>query len=122
MSRKLNILTRSMFCIIRDDQHMKVHHRSKGHLLTPAVNEIRRTRAERLLQWHAKNGHNNILFTDEKIFTIEEQYNHQNKIYVQTSLDVRSEGAGRPSSFLRHGLVRWCPIRGLHLFIFARKK
>ena len=73
---------------------MKAHHRSKGHLLTPALKEIRRTRAERLLQWHAKNGNENILFTDEEIFTIEEQYNHQNKIYAQTSLEVRSEGAG----------------------------
>ena len=32
---------------------------------------------------------------DMKIFTIEEQYNNQNnKIYAQTSLEVRSEGAG----------------------------
>jgi hypothetical protein len=39
-----------------------------------------------LLQWHTENGHENILFMEEKIFTIEEQYNHQNnKIYAQTS-------------------------------------
>ena len=67
----------------------------RAHLLTPALNEIRRTRAKRLLQWHAENGHGNILFTDEKLFTIEEQYNNlYKKIYVQTSLEVRSEGAG----------------------------
>ena len=37
---------------------------------------------------------------------MQEQYNNQNKkIYAQTSLEVRSEGAGRPSPFLRHGLV-----------------
>jgi len=29
-------------CIIRDDLHMRAHHRSKGHLLTPALKEIRR--------------------------------------------------------------------------------
>jgi hypothetical protein len=34
---------------------------------------------------------------------------------------VRSEGAGRPSPFLHHGMVGGCPIRGWHLFIFARK-
>jgi hypothetical protein len=50
---------------------MRAHLHSKGHLLTPALKEIRRTRAERLLQWHAENGHENILFTDEKIFTVE---------------------------------------------------
>jgi hypothetical protein len=62
---------------------MRAHLRSKGHLLTPALKEIRRTRAERLLQWHAENGKENILFTDKKFFTIEVQYNNQkNKIYA----------------------------------------
>jgi len=55
----------------------------------------RQTRAKHLLQWHAKNGRENIPLTDEKIFTIEEQYNNQyNKIYSETSLEVCSEGAG----------------------------
>jgi hypothetical protein len=59
------------------------------------LKEIQQTRAKRLLQWHAENRHENILFTDKKIFTIEEQYNNQyNKIYAQTSLEVHSEGAG----------------------------
>jgi len=89
---------------------MRSHLHSKGHLLTPALKEIPRTRAERLLQWHAKNGHANILFMDEKIFTIKGQYNNQNnKIYAQTSLEVSSEGAGRPSPFLHHGLVGGVP-------------
>jgi len=88
---------------------MRAHLRSKGHLI-PALKEIRRTRAERLLQWHGETGHTNILFTDEIFFTIEEQYNNQNnKIYAQTSLEVRSEGAGRLSPFLRHGLVGGVP-------------
>jgi hypothetical protein len=92
---------------------MRAHLRSKGHFLTPALKEIRRARAERLLQWHAENGHENILFTDEKFFTIEEQYNNQNnKIYAQTSLEVHSEGAEMPSSFLRHGLVGGVPSGG----------
>jgi len=89
---------------------MRQHLRSKGHLLTPALKEIRRTRAERLLQWHAENGHENILLTDEKFFTIEEQYNNQNnKIYAQTSLAIHSEGAGMPSPFLLHGLLGSVP-------------
>jgi hypothetical protein len=55
---------------------MRAHLRSKGHLLTPALKEIRQTRAKRLLQWHAENGHENILFTDEKSFTIYEPYDN----------------------------------------------
>jgi len=92
-----------MSCLIRDDQNMTVHSRSKGYLLTPALKVNRRTRADRLLQWHAENGHENILFTDKKIFTIEEQYNHQNnKIYAERSCEVkenilRMKGGHHPS-------------------------
>jgi hypothetical protein len=76
---------------------VRAHLHSKGHLLTPALKKIRRTRAKLPLQWHAENGHENILFTDEKIITIEEQYNNQyNKIHAQTSLEVCSEVAGMP--------------------------
>jgi hypothetical protein len=36
--------------------------------------------------------HENILFTDEKIFTIEEQYNCQNdKIHAQTSCKAKEK-------------------------------
>jgi inhibitor of nuclear factor kappa-B kinase subunit alpha len=90
-------------CLIRDDLHMREHLRSKGHLLTPAMKEIRPTRAKHLLQWHAENQHKNILFVEEKIFTIKKQYNNQyNKIYAQLSLEVRSEGARghQPSYFM----------------------
>jgi len=90
---------------------MRAHLRSKGHLLTPALKEIRRPGAKRFLQWHAENGHENTFFTDENIFTIEEQYNDQYNIYALTSLEVHSESAGghRPS----YVMVWWgCPIRG----------
>jgi len=92
---------------------MPAHLRSKGHLHTPVLKEIRRTRAERLLQWHAENGHENILFTDEKFFTIEEQYNNQNnKIYAQMSLEVHSEDAGGYHPSYAIGLVGGVPSGG----------
>jgi hypothetical protein len=82
-------------CLNRGALHVRLHLDSKRQLLTPALKEIRRTRAKHLLQWHTKNGHENILFfMDEKIFAIEEQYNNQyNKIYAQMSLEVHSKGA-----------------------------
>jgi hypothetical protein len=72
-------------------------------------------KAERLLHWHAENGHKNILFTDKKIFTIDEQYNHQNsKIYAQTSREVkenvsRVQGGHHPPTSWFGGSY---PIRG----------
>jgi len=76
--------------------HERSTHESSPPLKgTPPLKEIRRTRTKGLLQWHVENEHENILFTDEKIFTVEEQYNNQyNKIYAQTSLEVRSKGVG----------------------------
>jgi hypothetical protein len=74
------------------------------------LKEITWTRAE-CFYWHAKNRHENILFKD-KFFTIEEHYNNQNnEMYSQMSLEVCSEGAGLPSSFLRHGLRVGVPAR-----------
>jgi len=100
-------------CLIRDNLHMRMHLRSKGHLPTTALKEIRWTRADCLLQWHAENRHENILLTGEKFVTIEQQYNNQNnKIYAQTSLEVHSEGVGMPSPFLHHGLVGGVPSGG----------
>jgi hypothetical protein len=76
--------------LIRDDLYMTVYWRLKGHLLTHALKEIRHTRAQQLLQWHTENGHKNILFSEEKIFTVEEQYNHQNNNFcAQMSLEVK---------------------------------
>jgi hypothetical protein len=104
-------------CLIRDNLQIRAHLSSKGHFLTPALMEIWWTRAERLLHWHIENGHENIFFTDDKIPTIEDQYNNQNnKIYAQTSLEVSSECTGSPSHFLLHGTVSH---QGL--FISARK-
>jgi len=91
---------------------MRTHLRSKGHLLIPALKEIRRTRAERLLQWEAENGHENILFTDEKYFTIEEQYNNQNnKIYAHTSFEVHSGGRMDAITLPTSWFGGRCPIR-----------
>jgi hypothetical protein len=40
MFRELKILTQSTSRLIRDDQHMRVLRRSKGHILTPALKTI----------------------------------------------------------------------------------
>jgi hypothetical protein len=120
MSQELNISTRSMSCIIRDNLHKCVQRHSKGHILTPAVKVIRRTRAEHLLQLHAENGHENILFTDEKIFTIEEQYNNQNnKIYAKMSCEVkenfpRAHGGHHPSYVMVWWVVSHPGVTPLH--------
>jgi hypothetical protein len=104
-----------MLSLVRDDQHMRVHLRSKGHILTPALKVIRWTRAERLLQWHAENGHKNILCTDGKIFTIKEQYKHQNnKIYAQTPCEVKENLPRVQGGYYPSYIVVWWEVTHLY--------
>jgi hypothetical protein len=62
----------------------------------------------------------NLLFTDEKFFTIEEPYNNQNnKIYAQTSLEVHSEDAGHHPSYV---MVWWGGVpSGGHISSFLQE-
>jgi hypothetical protein len=62
----------------------------------------------------AKNRHEHILSTDKKIFTIEEQYNHQNdKIYAQMSREAEEEVPRVQRSHHPSYIMVWwgCPIR-----------
>jgi hypothetical protein len=73
------------------------------------------TRFDRQEQWHAENRYENILFQDEKISKIE-QYNCHNKIYAQTSCEVkenvlRVQGRHHPSYIMiRWGVQSWGDI------------
>ena len=83
----------------------------KGHHLTPTLKEISWTRAEWLLQWHPKNGYENILFTDEKIFTTEEQYNCQNdQIYAQMSHEAKEKVPRVQRGHLPSYIMIWCGV------------
>ena len=120
VSWKLNILNHSS----RSSSGMtytRAHLSSKGHLLTPHLKDIRRTRTKRSLQWHVENGHKNILFRGGEMFTIQEEFNKQNyKIYGQASLQVHYENA--ESHHPTHVMVWWSVShQGWHLFIFVRK-
>jgi len=59
-------------------------------LLTPALKEIRRVRARKLLDEYENDSYREILFTDEKIFSIEEHFNKQNdRVYAKSSIEAR---------------------------------
>jgi hypothetical protein len=81
-------------------------------------------RAERLLQWHTENGEENILFMDEKLFNIEEQYNHQsNKIYAQTSREVKENVLRVHTGHHHFYVVVWCEVshQGVTYLHFCKK-
>lgn len=92
MAREMNISKMSMSRILRSDLGVRAYRRSTGHFLTPQLKRQRELKCKRLLQRYADNGHRRILFTDEKIFNIEESYNRQNdRVYATSSREAREK-------------------------------
>lgn len=92
LAREMNVSTRSVSRILRDDLHLGAFRRSKGHLLTPKLKEIRKKRSKKLLEKYGKGRYKKILFTDEKIFNIEEQFNSQNdRIYAKNYREAKEK-------------------------------
>lgn len=92
MARELNISKRSMSRLLSEDLGLKAYRRSTGHYLDARLKKQRVLKCRRLLQRYAHNGHRRILFTDEKIFTIEESFNRQNdRVYASSSREAREK-------------------------------
>lgn len=106
MSREMGISARSMSRLIKHDLHMSAYRRITGQRLTASLKQIRVQRAEALLRRYADGGHRSILFSDEKMFNIEEKFNRQNdKIYAHSSREAqekigRVERGHHPSSIM----------------------
>ena len=91
MASTIKISHRSVQRIVRDHLGMKSFKRKNAHFLTEKIKEKRLVRSKGLLQRHAIHGINNILFTDEKLFTIEESSNRQNDRIISHSSDTIPE-------------------------------
>ena len=98
---------------------MGAYRRSMGHLLTPSLKGIRRLRAKQLLVQYAEK-HRNILFTDEKIFTIEEHFNKQNdRVYAHSVQEAAQviymvERGHHPASVMVWWGVSYLGVTELH--------
>lgn len=89
MAREMKVPPRTMSRIIKQDLGLGAYRRTTGQRLTAALRHIRVTRAKALLQRHVNGGHRQILFTDEKIFTVEEKFNRQNdRVYARSSREA----------------------------------
>nr|AEO90418.1 putative MhmaT1 transposase [Misgolas hubbardi] len=90
MDRELNISRVSMSRVLRSNLGLRAYRRRTGHFLTPQLMQQRVLKARRLLKRFAHNHHRQILFSDEKIFTIEESFNSQNdRVYASTSQEAQ---------------------------------
>ena len=86
LALQTNISRVSINRILKYDLKVKAYSRRKVHYLNDRLREMRRERCPILLRRHDAR---KILFTDEKLFTVEEKFNRQNnKVYAKSSKDV----------------------------------
>lgn len=89
MSLEMGVTQRTMSRITREDLGLGAYRRSIGHLLNETLRENRVIKCKRLLKKYGKNKHRKILFSDEKIFTVEEKFNKKNdKVYAKSSREA----------------------------------
>ncbi|UYV82769.1 WNT5B [Cordylochernes scorpioides] len=72
LAKQINLAPRTVSRIINEDLGLRAFKRRTGHLITPALRDIRKVRSKMLLTRHDGRWHERILFTDGKIFTAEE--------------------------------------------------
>ncbi len=78
IARDLKISDFSVRKIIKDRLHLRSYKLTKSQPLTEEMKAIRLDRARKMLQLVGGGRHRSVVFTDEKIFTVEAHHNHQN--------------------------------------------
>ncbi len=89
----MNVSRHSVSHILCDDLHLGAYHRCVSHILTDKLKKKNGfDRCKKLLKRFAKKKHRKILFSDEKIFTIEEKFNPQNdRVYARNCYEAKEK-------------------------------
>ncbi|OXA41211.1 Transposable element Tc3 transposase [Folsomia candida] len=86
---QLNVSPSTIKMALKSDLGVRAMRRGVCHMLTTKQKKNRVIRCRGLLKRHAGESYKNILFTDEKIFTVEEKFNRQNdRIYAKRKSDI----------------------------------
>ena len=92
MAKDLGVNRESSRKVAREDLGLKSLKRKTGHHLTPTLRQKRVERCKGILRRLASDDVNKILFSDEKLLTVEEATNRQNdRILATTSKDIPEE-------------------------------
>ena len=86
MAKELKVSHKSIGRVVKNDLEMRSFKRKRVHHLTTLVKAKRTSRSKGLLKRHAIHGLESFLFSDEKLFTIEEATNTQNGRIISSSV------------------------------------
>lgn len=78
LARDYHTSDATMRRIVKMDLGLYPYKFRKAHVLTPRMMEVRKLKAAELLKWAANRGFGSVVFSDEKIFTVEKVHNAQN--------------------------------------------
>uniref|UniRef100_A0A7I5EEC4 DDE_3 domain-containing protein n=1 Tax=Haemonchus contortus TaxID=6289 RepID=A0A7I5EEC4_HAECO len=85
MSKEMDISRSSLRRIVKEHLHDRAFKRSRGHFLSEQAKLKRKDRSQQLLHRFQGDRHREVLFFDEKVFTVEQVLNKQNdRIYAKS--------------------------------------
>ena len=101
MVKEMAISEPSMGRIVKKHLNKKTYKQGKGQLLSDASKTKRKERSKKLLHRFRSGAHRNILFTDEKIFSVEQFFNKQNdRLYASSKPNTAVKRTGHPKTLM----------------------
>lgn len=90
MALQLKLSLSSIHIAFKGDLQVRPMRRGTSHMMTTQQKKNRVTRCLALLRRHGRKNYQQILFTDKKIFTVQEKFNRQNgRIYAKRESDIQ---------------------------------
>ena len=120
LALQMNVSRQTMQRALKKDLKLKALKRGTCHMLTMQQKKNRLLRCRALLRRYGPEDVKSILFTDEKIFTVEEKFNKQNdRAYAQSVKDIpirqrKSLRAHHPGYVMAWAGVSWAGKAKLH--------
>ena len=111
MARELKVSRSTLLRVINDDMHIRPYKRRQVQGLTPLQTEKRFKRSKVLLERYAREKIQKIIFSDEKLFGVEEQLNSQNdRIYAASFEDIPEHLRIDESFKNEQKIMVWCGV------------
>lgn len=99
MAKALGVSKSSIHRMLKDDLGLKAYKLQEAHLLDHAKKATRLERCKILKRRFSNGRHRSIVFSDEKLFTIEQAFNVQNdRLWSSTSPSPEQRRVGRSQS------------------------
>ena len=111
MAKELQIDEKSVRNIVKNELGLHSYRQQNVHYLTDKMRTTRLKKAQTLLRRFSGDSHKSILFSDEKLFTIEEKINKQNtRILAEDIVTANSNGRMVPRSGHPASVMVWAGV------------